>query len=141
MVLDRDSGTLSNSLISTETGEFVLTLCFASNYQNKLNVSLNCRRWDDLVVSAPFLQIRGGKSIVKRDVEVDTATAAKSRPHVEAFGAVYIFWNQKRHLPDTRAFNHDHSQLVEAPESLSSRSGFGASITSLGDINHDGVAG
>ncbi len=103
-----------------------ITIIFSANF-----------RWDDLLVSAPFEQVRGFKKLVKRDLDSKGAQGINTA----AFGSVYVFWNQKRRLPDTRAFSHDNAQILVAPQSLSQMSGFGSSITNLGDINHDGIDG
>nr|VZI15741.1 unnamed protein product [Spirometra erinaceieuropaei] len=123
-----------------------------------LLADMNGDGWDDLLVGAPFQRIRetkntesrreaveheGGSVLRSKGLPSETETANAETTFPEApFGCVYIFWNMKHRTPNLAAyppFSFDSVQLLEAPVELSPRSGFGAAITRLGDINHDGV--
>lgn len=92
-------------------------------------------RWDDLVVGAPFEQLSGTNVASQQDVEMHSAHGAP------VLGCIYIFWNQRRRLPNIAAFDSNSVQIIWPPSSLSFKSGFGSSLAGLGDIDHDGVDG
>ncbi|VDK35756.1 unnamed protein product [Taenia asiatica] len=96
-------------------------------------IDLDSDGWDDLVVGAPFEQLPGANVASQQDLEMHSVRSAP------AFGCVYIFWNQRRHLPNIAAFDSNSVQVIWPPPSLSFKNGFGSSLTGLGDINHDGV--
>ncbi|KAL5961924.1 Integrin alpha-3 [Taenia solium] len=96
-------------------------------------IDLDSDGWDDLVVGAPFEQLPGANVASQQDLEMHSVRSAP------VFGCVYIFWNQRRHLPNVAAFDSNSVQVIWPPPSLSFKSGFGSSLTGLGDINHDGV--
>ncbi|EUB65016.1 Integrin alpha ina-1 [Echinococcus granulosus] len=98
-------------------------------------IDLDCDGWDDLVVGAPFEQLPGTSVALQRDLDLHSVHSAP------VFGCIYVFWNQRRHLPSTTAFDSTSVQVIWPPPSLSFKSGFGSSITSLGDIDHDGIDG
>ncbi|CDS40254.1 integrin alpha ps [Echinococcus multilocularis] len=96
-------------------------------------IDLDCDGWDDLVVGAPFEQLPGTSVALQRDFDLHGVHSAP------VFGCIYVFWNQRRHLPSTTAFDSTSVQVIWPPPSLSFKSGFGSSITSLGDIDRDGI--
>ncbi|VDL49730.1 unnamed protein product [Hymenolepis diminuta] len=97
-------------------------------------IDLNGDGWDDLLVGAPFEQQMDPSALQKLDTEGRSTLSGSA-----AFGSVYIFWNQHRRLPSITAFSDSDIQILKPPPILSLKSGFGSVITTLGDIDHDGI--
>ncbi|KAH8872086.1 Integrin alpha ina-1 [Schistosoma japonicum] len=107
---------------------------FGSRFGHSLLfIDINGDNWDDLIIGAPF--------------QYSNATDGGYRRH----GAVYIFLNRQSFLyapvdevSGVDLFSYDYPetfQMITPPSHNCGNSripGFGAAITKLGDINHDG---
>ncbi|VDM33920.1 unnamed protein product [Hydatigera taeniaeformis] len=135
------SGFVTLNVIERSTNQIVIPQAkvlhgnrFGSRFGHALAlIDLDSDGWDDLVVGAPFEQLPGVNAAPQQDLDIQSVHNAP------VLGCIYVFWNQRRRLPSVTAFDFTSVQTIWPPTSLSSKSGFGSSITSLGDINHDGV--
>ncbi|KAL5112190.1 Integrin alpha ina-1 [Taenia crassiceps] len=135
------SGFVVLNVIEKDTNQIIIPLAkvlhgkrFGSRFGHAVAlVDLDSDGWDDLVVGAPFEQLSGANVAYHQDLDMHSVHGAP------VFGCVYIFWNQRYRLPNIAAFDSNSVQVIWPPQSLSFKSGFGISLTSLGDINHDGV--